>query len=63
MKWEIFHIYTNLSHIWRPCIDSNRASTFNAQKGRKDIDIIVHVTSVVQPSFYEVMRIDFVRQK
>ncbi len=60
MKWEIFHIYTNLSHIWRPCIDSKKKGT---QKGRKDIDIIVHVTSVVQPSFYEVMRIVFVRQK
>ncbi len=33
---------------------------FKAQKGSKDIVKIVHVTSVVQPLFYEAMRILFV---
>ncbi len=31
------------------CIDSNTTDTFKAQKGSKDIDKIVHVSSVVQP--------------
>ncbi len=33
---------------------------FKVQKGSKDIVKIVHVTSVVQPYFYEAMRIPFV---
>ncbi len=37
----------------RPCIDSKGPITFKVQKGTKNIDKIVHVTSVVQPSFYE----------
>ncbi len=41
----------------RPCIDSKGPTTFKVQKGTKNIDKIVHVTSVVQPSFYEAMRI------
>ncbi len=36
-----------LRAFW-PCIESNGTDTFKAQKGRKDIVKIVHVTSVVQ---------------
>ncbi len=34
-----------------------------AQKHSKDIIKIIHVTSVVQPSFYEATRIPFVRKE
>ncbi len=38
-------------------VHSKGPTTFKVQKGTKNIDKIVHVTSVVQPSFYEAMRI------
>ncbi len=49
------HSEHKLRYFWRnpraflPCIDSSSTTTFNAQKGSKDIVKIVHVTSVVQP--------------
>ncbi len=48
------HLQNTLRYFWwnpsafHPCIDSNTTDTFKAQKGSKDIDIIVHVTSLVQ---------------
>ncbi len=36
---------------------------FKVQKGSKDIVKIVHVTSVVQPSFYEATRILFLHKE
>ncbi len=42
----------NQRAFW-PSIDSNATTTFKTQKGGKDIVKIVHVTSVVQHSFYE----------
>ncbi len=44
-------------------IDSNGPNTVNAQKRSKDIGKMVHVTSVVQPSFYEDTRILFVQKE
>ncbi len=46
-----------------PCIDSKATKRFTVQKGSKDIVKIVHVTSVVQPSFYEAARIIFVHKE
>ncbi len=42
----------NQKAFW-PSIDSNATTTFKTQKVGKDIVKIVHVTSVVQHSFYE----------
>ncbi len=44
-------------------IDSNITDIFKAQKDIKDIIKIIHVTSVVQPQFYEATRILFVQKK
>ncbi len=44
-------------------IDSKGPTMFKAQKGTKNINKIVHVTSVVQSLFYEATRILSVRKK
>ncbi len=46
-----------------PCIDRNGTTMFKAQKCSKDIDKIIHVTSVVQTEFDKAMRILFVQTK
>ncbi len=48
-----------IQDLSKPCIDSNANDMFKAQKGTKHIVKIVHVTSVVQPLFYNDTRIFF----
>ncbi len=59
---KLQYIWWNLRAFW-PCIDRNGTDTFKAQKGSKDIVKIFHVTSVVQPLFYEASRIFYVRKE
>ncbi len=44
-------------------LDSNTTDTFKSQKASKDTVKIVHVISVVQPSFYKDTRILFERKE
>ncbi len=64
------HLWNTISDIFDasrelsdPPIDSKDPYTVKAQKRSKEIIKIVHVTSVVQPVFYEATRILFVRKK
>ncbi len=55
-------------YVWnlralRPSIDSNVINTIKVQKRSKDIGKIIHVTSGVQPLFYEAKAIRFVRKR
>ncbi len=52
----------NLRAFW-PCVHRQQHNWPKAQKGSKDIVEIVHMISVVQPSFYETTRILFVYKK
>ncbi len=57
MKQKLRYFWWILRTFW-PSIDSNETGThFKAQKRSKDIVKIVHVTSLVQPEFYETTRI------
>ncbi len=59
MTFQTCNLCSYLEHklryfLWKsrdywPCIDSNAADTFKAQKGSKEIIKIVNVTSVIQP--------------
>ncbi len=48
-----------IQDLSKPCVDSKANDKFKAQKGTKHIVKIVHVTSVVQPLFYNATRIFF----
>ncbi len=50
-NWDIF------AGIWE------LSDMINAQKSSKDICKIIHVTSGIQPQFYEATRILFVRKE
>ncbi len=50
LEHKLRYFWWNLRAFW-PSIDSNGTNMFKAQKGCKDIDKIVHVTSVVQPKW------------
>ncbi len=57
--WNInYDIFYEIREFSNPAYN-NATDMFKAQKGSKHIGKIVHVTSVVQPSFYEAMRILF----
>ncbi len=63
MKHKLRYFLWNPRAFW-PSIDGNKTDThFKAQKGIKDIVKIVHVTSVVQPEFYEATGILFVHKE
>jgi len=49
-----------LKHFWEisvPPFTVYATDTFKPQKGSKDIIKVIHVTPVVKPQFYEVMRV------
>ncbi len=51
------------SELSDPPIHSKDPNTIKVQKRSKDIIKIIHVTSVVQPLFYEAQRILFVHKQ
>ncbi len=59
---KLRYFWWNPRAFW-PCIDSNATTMFKAQKVIEDIIKTVHVTSVVQPYFYEATIILFVHKE
>ncbi len=58
-----YDIFYEIQELSDPPSEGNATPTFKVQKSRKDIIKIVHVTTVVQPSFFEATRILFVKTK